>query len=106
MVCCWPFQIFIIITISDLVTLLIPSLIVPAPVPQQSKQAAGAGLPEINFCDTFDLTTKIKAEVVDNAKTTLISPPSCFDDNYNPERDDYEILMEELQRVIVDGGFR
>lgn len=83
------------------------SLLVPAPVPQTSKQqATGAGLPEINFCDTFDLTTKIKPEALQNAKTTLISPPTCFDDNYNADRDDYEILMEELQKVIVDGGFR
>jgi hypothetical protein len=80
--------------------------IVPAPVPQTSRQAAGAGLPEINFCDTFDLTTKIKPEALQSAKTTLISPPTCFDDNYNADRDDYEILMEELQSVIVGGGFR
>ncbi|KAI8576191.1 hypothetical protein K450DRAFT_258054 [Umbelopsis ramanniana AG] len=83
----------------------VPARSVPAPIPQTSKQAAGAGLPEINFCDTFDLTTKIKPEALQSAKTTLINPPTCFDDQYNGDRDDYEILMEELQSVIVDGGF-
>ncbi|KAG2187495.1 hypothetical protein INT44_005184 [Umbelopsis vinacea] len=83
----------------------VPARSVPAPIPQTSKQAAGAGLPEINFCDTFDLTTKIKPEALQSAKTTLISPPTCFDDKYNGDRDDYEVLMEELQSVIVDGGF-
>jgi hypothetical protein len=72
----------------------------------QSTKQAGAGLPEINFCDTFDLTTKIKSHVVEKAKTTLISPPTCFDEEYNEDLDDYEILMKDLQGVIVDGGFR
>ncbi|CAM0138018.1 Elongator subunit elp4 [Umbelopsis sp. WA50703] len=76
----------------------------PAPISQPNKQA-GAGPPEVNFCDTFDLTSKIKPEALDKAKSTLISPPTCFDDNYDSNHDDYDILMKDLQSVIVDGGF-
>ncbi|KAI8887867.1 PAXNEB-domain-containing protein [Backusella circina FSU 941] len=52
------------------------------------------------YCSQFDLTKRIPSDVLEKANTSLIQ----WADN-NKEEDDYKILLDELRKVVVEGGF-
>jgi hypothetical protein len=50
------------------------------------------------YCNQFDLTKRVPAEVLEKANTKILS----WD---NDEQDDYETLLNQIRKVVLDGNF-
>lgn len=66
----------------------------------QSQTAAATDAPK-PYCSQFDLTKRIPASILEEAKTEIIQ----WNDDMVEDYDDYENLLNKIRKVVLDGNF-
>lgn len=53
------------------------------------------------YCSQFDLTKRVPSTVLEEASTEIIQ----WDNELDDDHDDYETLLNQIRKVILDGNF-
>jgi elongator complex protein 4 len=91
----WPF-------VFNPLTFLIASP-VPAPVIKSDQHQTAAVDEPKPYCSQFDLTKRIPASILEEAKTEIIQWSDDMDET--DDHDDYESLLNKIRKVVLDGNF-
>jgi hypothetical protein len=74
----------------------------PAPVTKSDQPQAAADEPK-PYCSQFDLTKRIPASILEEAKTEIIQWSDTMDEG--DDHDDYQNLLNKIRKVVLDGNF-
>lgn len=88
--------------------MLLASPVPAAPIikSDQKQQDTPADEPK-PYCSQFDLTKRVPAEILEQAKTVIMQWNNNIEsgEEGEQEEDDYKNLLNQIRRVVLDGNF-